>query len=190
MAELRAKKLSAAKVIATETGHGFIAPPTLVDINKDGYIDIIVITHGSKAIAIDGKDQHVLWSRTFPGTECSNSFAPGYFTDDDVPDFFTFISKGEWPNSSGTLAMRAFRVVTQVFTSTGANTYTPTAGMLYCIVEVLGGGGGSGGTPAAAAGNHFCGMDCLPSLVILTHLDCSLAGQPQSLRQQQMRHGA
>ena len=103
MAELRAKKLSAAKVIATETGHGFIAPPTLVDINKDGYIDIIVITHGSKAIAIDGKDQHVLWSRTFPGTECSNSFAPGYFTDDDVPDFFTFISKGEWPNSSGTV---------------------------------------------------------------------------------------
>jgi hypothetical protein len=103
MAELRAKKLSAAKVIATETGHGFIAPPTLVDINKDGFIDIIVITHGSKAIAIDGKDQHVLWSRTFPGTECSNSFAPGYFTDDDVPDFFTFISKGEWPNSSGTV---------------------------------------------------------------------------------------
>ena len=40
MAELRAKKLSAAKVIATETGHGFIAPPTLVDINKDGYIEI------------------------------------------------------------------------------------------------------------------------------------------------------
>jgi hypothetical protein len=36
-------------------GHGFIAPPTLADINKDGYVDIIAITHGSKAVAIDEK---------------------------------------------------------------------------------------------------------------------------------------
>lgn len=47
-------------------------------------------------------------------------------------------------NSSGTLAMRLFSVVTQVFTSTG--TYTPTAGMLYCIIELVGGGGGGGAT--------------------------------------------
>ncbi len=103
LTQLREKKLSAAEVIATEKGHGFIAPPTLADINKDGYIDIIAITHGSKAIAIDGKDHHTLWTRTFPGTECSNSFAPGYFTDDDIPDFFTFISKGAWPNSTGSV---------------------------------------------------------------------------------------
>ena len=97
------KNLSSAEVLATEKGHGFIAPPTLADINKDGYIDIIAITHGSKAVAIDGKDHHILWTRTFPGTECSNSFAPGYFTDDDIPDFFTFISKGAWPNSTGSV---------------------------------------------------------------------------------------
>lgn len=35
-------------------------------------------------------------------------------------------------------------VVTQVFTSSG--TYTPTSGMLYCWVRVIGGGGGGGGT--------------------------------------------
>jgi hypothetical protein len=103
LSQLRAKNIASAQVIATEKGHGFIAPPTLADINKDGYIDIIAITHGSKAIAIDGKDHHILWTRTFPGTECSNSFAPGYFTDDDIPDFFTFISKGAWPNSSGSV---------------------------------------------------------------------------------------
>lgn len=51
-------------------------------------------------------------------------------------------------NSSGTLAMRAFSVVTQVFTSNG--TYTPTSGMLYCIAEVLGGGGGGGGAAGGA----------------------------------------
>ena len=50
-----------------------------------------------------GKDQHTLWSKVFPGTECSNSFAAGNFTDDNVPDFFTFISKGQWPNSTGTM---------------------------------------------------------------------------------------
>jgi len=52
-------------------------------------------------------------------------------------------------NSSGTLAMRAFSVNTQVFTATG--TYTPTTGMLYCIIEVIGSGGGSGGCATTGA---------------------------------------
>jgi hypothetical protein len=103
VSQLLAKKLSAAKIIASEKGHGFIAPATLADINKDSYPDIIAITHGSKAVAIDGKDHRILWSKIFPGTECSNSFAAGYFTDDDIPDFFTFISKGQWPNSTGSI---------------------------------------------------------------------------------------
>ncbi len=103
MSQLRSKKLTEAKVIATEKGHGFIAPPTLVDITKDGYLDIVVTTHGSKVFAIDGKDYHELWTKTFPGTECSNSFGTGYFTDDDIPDFFTFVSKGQWPNSTGSV---------------------------------------------------------------------------------------
>lgn len=103
ISQLLSKKLSMAKIIAIEKGHGFIAPATLADITEDGYLDIIAISHGSKALAIDGKDQHTLWTRTFPGTECSNSFAVGYFTDDNTPDFFTFISKGQWPNSTGSV---------------------------------------------------------------------------------------
>jgi hypothetical protein len=100
---LHSKQLSLGKVIATEKGHGFIAPASLADVNNDGYLDIIAISHASKAVAIDGKDQHVLWTKSFPGTECSNSFAVGYFTDDNIPDFFTFTSKGQWPNSTGTV---------------------------------------------------------------------------------------
>ena len=103
LSHLKSKKLAEATVIATEKGHGFIAPASLADINNDQYLDIIAITHGSKAVAIDGKDQHILWTKIFPGTECSNSFAVGYFTDDNVPDFFTFISKGQWPNSTGSI---------------------------------------------------------------------------------------
>jgi hypothetical protein len=103
LSDLLSKKLTSAKIIATDKGHGFIAPAMLADISEDGYLDIIAISHGSKAVAIDGKDHHTLWTRTFPATECSNSFAAGYFTDDNIPDFFTFISKGQWPNSTGSI---------------------------------------------------------------------------------------
>ena len=58
-------------------------------------------------------------------------------------------------NSSGTLAMRALSVNIQVFTSTG--TYTPTSGMLYCIIECVGGGGGGGGTAAGSGSSWSIG---------------------------------
>ncbi|HEX5172367.1 MAG TPA: PQQ-binding-like beta-propeller repeat protein [Cyclobacteriaceae bacterium] len=101
--DLLNRELSQSKIIASETGHGFIAPPSIADINGDGYYDIIAISHGSNAFAIDGKDLHLIWQRNFKKTECSNSFAVGYFTDDSVPDFFTFVSKGQWPNSTGSV---------------------------------------------------------------------------------------
>lgn len=40
------------------------------------------------------------------------------------------------------------KVTQQIFTSNG--TYTPTTGMVYCDVEVIGGGGGAGGATGAA----------------------------------------
>jgi len=103
LSDLVQGKLSNAKVIASEKGHGFIAPPSLADISRDGYLDIITITHGSSAFAIDGKNLSLLWRQSIKNTECSNSFAVGYFTADDIPDFFTFASKGQWPNSAGSL---------------------------------------------------------------------------------------
>ena len=103
LSDLVHKKLSNAKIIASEKGHGFIAPAVLADITKDGHYDIVAITHGSTALAIDGKSYKTLWQKQIKNTECSNSFAVGDFTSDDVPDFFTFVSKGRWPNSTGSL---------------------------------------------------------------------------------------
>lgn len=103
LSDLKNRKLSEAKIIATEHGHGFIAPPSLADINGDGYYDIVSISHGSTVFAIDGKTNNILWKRHFEGTECSNSLAVGYFTSDKVPDFFTFINKGIWPNNTGSI---------------------------------------------------------------------------------------
>jgi hypothetical protein len=45
---------------------------------------------------------------------------------------------------------RVGRVLKQVFTASG--TYTPTAGMLYAIIDCVGGGGGGGGVAGAASG--------------------------------------
>ncbi len=103
LSDLMNKNLSNAKIIASENEHGFIAPPVLADINGDKYYDVVAISHGSTAFAIDGHSQKLVWKQTIANTESSNSFAVGYFTGDDVPDFFTFVSKGQWPNSTGTL---------------------------------------------------------------------------------------
>src|SRR5688572_2536998 len=103
LSALMQRKLSQAKVIAREQGHGFIAPPSLADLTADGYYEIIAISHGSTAFAIDGKTHERIWQKKIENTECSNSFAIGNFTDDQIPDVFTFVSKGQWPNSTGSL---------------------------------------------------------------------------------------
>lgn len=103
LSDLLDRSLRNATVLASEQGHGFIAPPAAADVSGDGYLDIVAISHGSTAVAIDGKTNKRLWKRAMPGTESSNSFAAGYFTGDDVPDFFTFVSRGQWPNSTGSL---------------------------------------------------------------------------------------
>jgi len=103
LSDLMERKLANAKIIASEKGHGFIAPPVLADISRDGFFDIVAISHASSVFAIDGKDYTLLWHQMIKDTKCSNSFAVGYFTEDDVPDFFTFVSKGQWPNSTGSL---------------------------------------------------------------------------------------
>lgn len=47
------------------------------------------------------------------------------------------------------------KVTRQVFTSSG--TYTPTTGMLFCDIQVVGGGGGGGGCAATPAGAGAAG---------------------------------
>ena len=56
------------------------------------------------------------------------------------------------PSFKATPSSSAFNVNIQTFVYTGgAQTYTPTSGMLYCQIEVCGGGGGSGGVVNSAA---------------------------------------
>lgn len=52
-------------------------------------------------------------------------------------------------------ASQTLTVAQQIFTASG--TYTPTAGMTYCIIEAVGGGGGSAGTSSASGANSAAG---------------------------------
>lgn len=95
--------LSNSIILASEIDHGFIAPPVAVDITNDGVLDVVAISHASSIFAINGADNSILWHRQIENTESSNSFAIGYFNDDDIPDFFTFVSKGQWPDNRGSM---------------------------------------------------------------------------------------
>lgn len=64
----------------------------------------------------------------------------------------TGISITNGSNSITISTSQSLGIVVQTFTSNG--TYTPTTGMVYCIMEVIGGGGGSGGCATAAAGQY------------------------------------
>jgi len=93
--------LALAEPLITEQQHGFIAPPSVVDLTQDGYYDLVAISHASKVSAIDGKTKELLWERKFEGMETSNGMGVGYFTHDKVPDVFAYISKGTWPLYTG-----------------------------------------------------------------------------------------
>ena len=98
--------LSNSHVLITKSDHGFIAPPTIVDLNQDGHLDIIANWHGGAMIAFDGKTLKELWSYYKSGTEINAMATPGDVNGDQIPDFFITSYKGRWPNNKG-----AFQVV-------------------------------------------------------------------------------
>ena len=95
--QLLNQNLADARVIASETDHGFIAPPTLTDLNNDGTLDITAISHAGTIYAIDGKNYQILWKQEFPGMESSNSFGVGHFTNKDQIELMAILDKGTWP---------------------------------------------------------------------------------------------
>lgn len=72
-----------------------------------------------------------------------------------------------------------FQVVTQVFTSSG--TYTPTAGMAYCVVELVGGGGGGGGCDQTSVGTVAVGGGGASGSYSRKTLSAATVGASQSI---------
>lgn len=76
---------------------GFIAPPVLVDLTRNGTYDIVANAVGGRMISINGKDNTTLWEAIVDGVESYSSPGVGYFTNDSIPDFFTTYGVGIWP---------------------------------------------------------------------------------------------
>lgn len=72
-----------------------------------------------------------------------------------------------------------FQVNTQVFTSSG--TYTPTSGMVYCIVELVGGGGGGGGCGTASSTQISVGSGGSGGSYSRKILDAATVGASQTI---------
>lgn len=86
----------ATELLASET-NGFIAPPSLVDINLDGTTDVIVNAYDGRVVAISGLDNSILWAQEVPGTQTNSSPAIGFFNDDSIPDVFSTYAVGQAP---------------------------------------------------------------------------------------------
>ena len=101
---------------------------TVTSINK---LTITQPATGSTFTLADGKTLTVNNTLTFSGTDGSTvNFGAGGTAQYSATTSITSVSM-------------------RIFTSSG--TYTPTSGMLYCLVECVGGGGGGGGASGGAS---------------------------------------
>lgn len=90
--------LSGSIMLATGINKGFIAPPVLADLTRDGTLDIAVNSVDGRIIAIRGSDNSVLWTVQSDNRETYGSIALGNFVDKNRIDLFTTLSVGVWPN--------------------------------------------------------------------------------------------
>lgn len=99
--DLKQQELFRAKQLLSEQHHGYIAPPALVDLDQDTYLDILSVSHAGTITATSGKNLATLWSQTFEDSESSTQLTVGHFTGDKTPDVFAIINSGTWPAYTG-----------------------------------------------------------------------------------------
>lgn len=97
LAALMQNSLASATPLLSGIGKGFIAVPSLVDINLDGREDLIVARHNAAVVAIDWKTGTTFWEITYPEHEIYVSPTIGQFTGDPTPDAIVHVDKGNWP---------------------------------------------------------------------------------------------
>ena len=92
---------AAKKLMEIKNGHGFIAPPIVIDLNQDGIKDIIALDHGGIIVAFDGKSYQQLWGTTIDNVELNAQPSVGNYNGDKIPDIFINGAKGKWPKNTG-----------------------------------------------------------------------------------------
>jgi hypothetical protein len=90
--------LSTARLLDSSPNKGYIGPAAWVDITGDAFPDIIANAVEGKLVSFNGKTHEPIWSVKVPNSEAYSSIAPGYFTSDNIPDFFVSYAIGQWPS--------------------------------------------------------------------------------------------
>ncbi|XP_066592878.1 uncharacterized protein [Prorops nasuta] len=75
------------KKLPHSAGKGIFLPPILADITSDGTEDIISALFNSTIIAYNGLTFESIWNYTVPNSEIISIPIPGYYNDDNIPDF-------------------------------------------------------------------------------------------------------
>ncbi|PAA71893.1 hypothetical protein BOX15_Mlig025309g1 [Macrostomum lignano] len=87
-------EIDKARKIYSTKDKGIMTPPVLADVNRDRVHDIVMATFNGSVIAFDGVTFKKIWQTDFKHGETYSTPAPGYYNDDDVPDFFVQYSIG------------------------------------------------------------------------------------------------
>jgi outer membrane protein assembly factor BamB len=92
--------LKKSKALFSDSLKGFILNSVMADVNSDEELDIITASMGGKISAAEGVSGKELWSHSFPGKECYVTPSLGQFNNDDIPDVFTIVATGTFPQYS------------------------------------------------------------------------------------------
>ena len=98
LSSVLAGDLSDAWALVIGTGKGVIAPPALADLDRDGRLDIIVVTFDGRLIALSGATRELIWQYGLEDTESYTTPVLGFFDGDDVPDVFAVFLHGVFPD--------------------------------------------------------------------------------------------
>jgi len=98
LSDLLNERVERAKAIYTDTIKGFIAVPSLADINQDGRLDIIAPGMNQHVAVIDGYTDNLMWGSYSVNSEAYTSPTIGKFVGDARPDIFATFGWGKFPN--------------------------------------------------------------------------------------------
>jgi hypothetical protein len=82
---------------------GVIAPPTLIELNADGELDIVLSTFDGRLVVLNGASGEVIWQRQDAGEETYHSAAVARLTREGKPGLFVSRGIGAFPRYVGTV---------------------------------------------------------------------------------------
>lgn len=121
--------LQNATTLLSDTSKGYVAVPSLVDLNNDNVVDIVVPQLNSSLIVLDGVTKNIMWRYDNLGTEFYTSPTIGQFTGDATPDIFVIYYIGNWPFYQLTLRALIDGSTGQTVSVQHSQTYQMTGGV-------------------------------------------------------------